>query len=741
MEPRRLGHGRKVTLFRRLCLAALLGLWETGLGAQEPAQRAALEQFRDSLARVTDTTALGARSPVSNASADSAAAALAQLRRGLLALRLGELGNARSWRRAEAAFNAARDLEPDWPWPRFGRALAKLGLSDAQRADPLELGLWVGVGALDDAVTGLTDALALDPSFEPALAELDHTLERLHRPDYWERGLAALRRAGARNRQRPAILLGLGRLEREVGSADSALVAFHAYLAAGGLPGLGRLEIARTRLANGLPGGDTAYYAGAAYDDSLTVREYRNDIAVILTDSQLVAFDQVRGADRAAYLHRFWEDRDRLDLRQPGERLAEHYRRLAYARKNFGLTLTRRIYVVGCVYRTGSLDFDDRGVIWIRQGEPTHRVRTYLFGIMPNESWRYARPDGDLIFHFGAGIGVDDYRVLSSVVDIFGKCAIAPNGTPVSVAEVYSSRAELDPMYAKLATWLGTSAGRSLAIEERRAGEASIAFALGTDSHERRFAHPLDAAISVATVGQEGNRSLVHVVYGIPGERLTGSSVNGNWQYPVTLRFTAYDAGNHVVASADTGIILFTPAAVAAGSMLFGRFAVPVPAGHWHYRLSLQQGDSTGVVTPRDSLVVPRFDAGLVMSDPVLGWRRISLTWDRGADTVFFSPFHSYFGATELELYYEVYGMTPGSTYQTDLLVSDKKGDRVGSAHVNVRFGGVAGEGVTSGRRTLDLQQFKPGQYWLELVVTDAAGRRQQRRTWFEVKPTPRSGR
>jgi hypothetical protein len=230
----------------------------------------------------------------------------------------------------------------------------------------------------------------------------------------------------------------------------------------------------------------------------------------------------------------------------------------------------------------------------------------------------------------------------------------------------------------------------------------------------------------------------VHIVYGIPGEHLTGVQVNGYTRYPVSLRFAAYDAANHVVASSDTTVVLMTPAPVAAGSMLFGRFALPVPPGHWHYRLSLEEGDSSGVVTPRDSLVVPRLDGGLVMSDPVLGWRRISLTWDRGADTVFFSPFHSYFGATELELYYEVYGMTPGSTYQTELLISERKGSRARDPRVQLRFGGVAGSGMTSGRRTLDLRQFKPGAYWLDLAVTDSQGRRQSRRTWFEVKTVPK---
>ena len=163
MEPRGLGHPRKVTPILGLCLAALLAGTARGVAAQRPDTRASLERFRDSLAGVTDSAALTAAARLTVISSDTERQATAQLRRGLVALRAGELGNGRYYRRAESAFEAAGKLEPAWPWPSFGRALAKYGISESQRAEPLELGIWVGVGALDDAVTALTQSLALDP--------------------------------------------------------------------------------------------------------------------------------------------------------------------------------------------------------------------------------------------------------------------------------------------------------------------------------------------------------------------------------------------------------------------------------------------------------------------------------------------------------------------------------------------------------------------------------------------------
>ena len=65
-------------------------------------------------------------------------------------------------------------------------------------------------------------------------------------------------------------------------------------------------------------------------------------------------------------------------------------------------------------------------MIYVRHGEPMTRLRPFVFGLMPNETWRYGRADGDLLFHFSAGYdesgGGDlyDYRLVESVLDLHG---------------------------------------------------------------------------------------------------------------------------------------------------------------------------------------------------------------------------------------------------------------------------------------------------------------------------------
>ena len=75
---------------------------------------------------------------------------------------------------------------------------------------------------------------------------------------------AAAGGADARAAHDPQVLLARGRVEREVGDGDSALVAFRGYLDRGSSRSLGQLEIARTLFLLGRFDGVQPYYEGAA---------------------------------------------------------------------------------------------------------------------------------------------------------------------------------------------------------------------------------------------------------------------------------------------------------------------------------------------------------------------------------------------------------------------------------------------------------------------------------------------
>lgn len=736
-----------------LALGALLAA-PAGAVAQSPEDRAALERLRDSLASTTDTlalTALEART-IAVAKVDRSNTML-HLRLGFIALRLGELGSKSHYDDAASEFQWAIDLEPQWPYPWFGMGLAEYGVGDSKVSIVAGLQTMLGKDALTRSAVAFARSAAVDPSFIVGLTELAGTALRQRVNIKLGVALDALRQASAtESGTHPDILLARGRVEREVGDPDSAVAAFRRYVATGPNRALGLLEVARTGLMSGRLAAQLAYYEGAGIvTDSATIEAYRADLALIAPDSALAAFDAARGPARAALLRRFWTERDQTELQPEGSRLAEHYRRLYYARRNFALVSTNRHYDIVERYRSGSEDFDDRGIIYIRHGAPDARASYQALNVDPNESWRYSRPDGDLVFHFIAREDVQDYKLVESVFDVLGFSGAVllqeTDRTPVldelgSRAEaLLLSREQLSPMYGRLQRVGRVSAAR-YQMDERRFGRESLRIGTTTDSYGLRFARELTARTDVLAVGTEAGRPLLHVTYAIPGSELEPVRMNGGFLYSVRLRFMALDEAGTVVATVDTTRRFRSQQPVPAGEHLVGRVAVPVPAGELTYRLALQQGEEAGFVTPKDTVrAAPPAPAGPALSDLVLGSRTANLTWEPAAgDTVFFNPLRTYRRSESMRVYYELAGIPEGERYATQVAVKRGSGGRNllqkifggSGAAITVRFEESA-PSVPGIQREISLERLKPGAYTLEVTVTDAAGRKDTRQRQFQV--------
>src|SRR6266576_2987803 len=96
------------------------------LAAQAPADRAALERLRDSLGGVGDSLALHRfeQATIARAKLDRDNPLL-HLRLGFIAVRLGELSNAKShFDDAAGEFQWASELQPEWPYPWYGLGTA-----------------------------------------------------------------------------------------------------------------------------------------------------------------------------------------------------------------------------------------------------------------------------------------------------------------------------------------------------------------------------------------------------------------------------------------------------------------------------------------------------------------------------------------------------------------------------------------------------------------------------------------
>lgn len=718
------GFAASVFLSECTILALDLGSHLPPLTAQIPTPRSAFEYLRDSLASTSDTTALRSMQQTVRRSDP--------LRAGVIGLRLGELRADSDFSDALSSFGRASQRDPGRPESWFGLGLAETGRSEWEMRNPLTLGSRVGLGALERSAADYLRALKSDVRFVPAalaladvsLALLDTARLRIARNAL--RGVTQALPLGP-----PELFLAWGRVERAAGSLDSADLAFERYLSAGGNRGLGLLELARTRLALGQADGEAPYYEGASLDDDEATAGYRADLALLVGSAGLTEFDQLRGAARVGYLRRFWTDRDHFDLRSEGERLREHYRRLVFAWTHFPLTISRRYYGRRDAYRSGNHEIDDRGIIYLHHGNPDQRLRPFVFGAMPSESWLYVRAEGDLIFHFSAGYdrngGGDlyDYRLVQSVLDLHG-AADAP------IDQLLLSRQALSPLYGRMLNW-GPYGATQARAEERHLGTSSIWIGTTTDTYELRFGRRLAAVADLIAVGRSSGRSLAHFVFAVGSSGTSMLQVDDGVAYPVRIRLVVLDARDRAVGGVDTMVVVRRARRLTEREYLVGRAELPLPPGRWSYRAAIQQGESAGVVLRRDTVLVsPTDGATLSLSDIALGTRGQAVPWvTDAADTVLLAPSALFRKGAEVEIYYEASGATARTQYRHDITILRRDGRESRSKRqpmVSLSFNEAAPGEVIRSRRSVRLDRLKAGNYVVEVRVTAPDGSSQVRR-------------
>src|SRR5438477_4890053 len=268
---------------RSLVLLALLVAPATRVRPQAPAERAAIEALRDSLARVTDSLSLKRLETVTiQVAKRNRDDPLIHLRLGFIAYRLGEITNHKAHDDdAAGEFEWATQLKPDWPYPWYGRGLADLAQGEHAVIAIENIRAILGKDYLSRAAQAFARATQVDPSFAEAAVDVANAALSQRIQPRLQVALDAVRLAAASPAGRTAgVQLARGRVERAAGDADSALAAFPAYLAVGGDSGLGLLELARTYYFAHRPGAAYRdYFAGArASDTPAAVALYGEDL-------------------------------------------------------------------------------------------------------------------------------------------------------------------------------------------------------------------------------------------------------------------------------------------------------------------------------------------------------------------------------------------------------------------------------------------------------------------------------
>ena len=549
------------------------------------------------------------------------------------------------------------------------------------------------------------------------------------------------------------MLLRRGRIEREAGDVDSAIMVFQILLDHNRYDPLALLEMARTRLAAGRIGGADQWYLGLALADSAVAALYHIDMKLVMSDSALRAFDAARGQARVTIAHRFWDSRDPEAVNSSAERLREHYRRIEYSHRYYPLLQRGHRYDSVKVFEPTGSRFDDRGRIYVRHGEPDDRSTYAMAGIPPNESWLYRRPNGnDLLFNFAQPDSAQGYRLYESLLDIVALgtaaqrtgqgnvramlesgTALATYGggwTAQAAQQMLYSRTNLSPIYGKMLSG-GVTSAKALQTAERTAGRKSLQVGLQTDSWTFGYELPLAATVDVVAVGSDAAGTQVQVAFAIAGASLYAPPTTGMVIYPIRMRVSFRDAAGDMVVALDTLRLFGAPSAIPETGTLLGRVPIHVPPGNYTARVALETA-SRGVVTkPQSVHVAALASATIELSDLALGARTVPLPWRvAGVDTAWINPMHLFRPGEPMQLFFEVGGLASGTAYRSELAVL-RPGQT--TPQLQVGFAAVAAGTPDKVRRELDLGRLGRGNYILRVTVSTPNGGKSVRQREFTV--------
>ena len=480
------------------------------------------------------------------------------------------------------------------------------------------------------------------------------------------------------------------------------------------------------------------------------------------------------------FLRKFWAERSLASGLPVGSRMSLHYARLRFALDNYsrrggkkGPTFTNRLG------RPRNAMFDDRGLLYVRLGEPDRMtsfagnpsIQSDLVSAecyQPNESWAYDYQEGVRVFHLSAFSGTDDYWLVENLAAVYrcGNPRAGADGdvsaarlTPVNehrfvpigmaaalvLPDLYRSRQGLDTRYAQAAQrmsdpmaeyTLNVSGVRSLEAskvlqEERDQTWADGGFLVstvpgrpGVGTNARLLVEELQFRGSSPDVSRVWLNAVVEA-----SELQPTAEPGGGFRYRVAARWILIDDLGEL-RRVQSGFEAVVPRELGKDESLPIRLSVDLPPGQYHYNFIVRDAvDPVADELPsgnyhRSEILVRQFAVAIpdlsdvaVSADSGGQWSPIGT----GSPVVGLRPSPAHVTNSEgiAFVYFETYGLTPGTPYMTTVQLEPTDG---GGETYDLSFPGDAPlePGPRVGRiLRLDLSDSEPGSYRMLLAVRD----------------------
>jgi GWxTD domain-containing protein len=474
------------------------------------------------------------------------------------------------------------------------------------------------------------------------------------------------------------------------------------------------------------------------------------DVALIASSQELISLTQGTLEKRVDALRLFWKKRAVRDGVAPATRVLEHYRRIHYARKNYGPPVP--YFTVWGKKRVGlEAEMDDRGLIYVRFGPP-HNVDFVTEELSPEqkrrkgtEVWAYLQPDGrNHVYLFANGrMEADPLRIMSQAG---GAPAAAQSDRLIEILQKYDARyhfiamrqsntrlhsfmTKANPNYAATARMKAAEAAEDAQRQNERIVEKNrrmLFMAFDMDVARPRFPTQLTLFHDFASFRGQGCTDLVYSVAApAPSYALT---------LAVADTFT-WEA--QTIDTTVTGV-------VAPGDYLRATGVLCTRPDHNGYvRLTAVADSMTGVNAGGDLTIADYSGSELMMSD-ILVARDEPGPFVRGNARLSLVPPRQFKEGEPFRVFYELYNLPAGRPYRTEITLTTTESNFFarlfkGRTTTTVTFEGNAqGTDVVQELRTL-VPQVEAGEAELRVKVTDlGSGESAEKKKTIWITPAER---
>jgi hypothetical protein len=623
-----------------------------------------------------------------------------------------------------------------WRDVACGRALLQIiGAPSARGSHLMSPGTSWGAGAIDGALR----ALALAPADRPAVELLALLTTADAEPEELPQLTALMRAAIDSGVRAPVVLRACSDFAVRSGDAASTHACADTALAAGLDSTWHLLRLTRQAFREGDSLGGVAHFidgAGAAHD-SLAQLDVDWHLQWFVSPAERAAWSEVADSSRGTWVRDRLIERDVRDGRPPGSRLAEHFARLEHVEQNFRLSIPSALRgaarsnagvfqgvtetgestngTTWNEYRRWQVDFDDRGVIYMRFGAPDKiAVNTPKPGLRGYMTWRYDVDGTPMFVTFGEVDHDGSAGATTLMTGIYGTWQCGLDQWRCSMAEREEANMRVPPEQIQ---------------RLREADREYIGIATTQDDNSPPSQKAIHAVAQLAQLWDPVSEEPIAVIaYGLRlGDLKVTKDSSGKetarvalalarW-HPATAEWKEDSLTRDFVVpkerSDETHLTGFATLAGVGGVGSWGLTAAQ-PDRRW--------GRAYGTAVPN------RADA-VAVSSLIVAPESRGLSWVLRGERIFLSPGGKIKRTEPLHLFYQLRSQGALASAGTTIEVRSIAEGQELPAAIQVSFTGSLPDGVTNINRVLDLSQLKPGRYQMEVRVGDKTGALLARRT------------